>query len=80
MPSLYGMMRKHERKHELQKIWGSGHFFVPSGINKPKQNLSENEKKYKLTQNARRYSNVRNETRLKTKLNARHKTNGRYNF
>ena len=31
-----------------------GIFFIPSGINKPKQDLSENENKHKQMRNARR--------------------------
>ena len=55
MPSLFGMMRKHGSKHELPKKWKNWHFFIPSGVNKPKQDLSENEKK---SQTNAKYKNI----------------------
>ena len=42
------------KKTWITKKWRSGHFFIPSGFNKPKQDFSKNEKKHKLMRNARR--------------------------
>ena len=44
MSSLCGMMRKHEKNMDYEKYEEVRIFFIPSGVNKSKEDLSEKKK------------------------------------